>query len=65
MIKEYISNFSYLSIAVMVLFFTLFWFLVYQAIRIGRQSSVAFSKLPLESETKMTIESNNGRNSNG
>lgn len=65
MMKEYISNFSYLSIAVMMLFFTLFWFLVYQAMRMGRNSSEAFSKLPLESEAEITIESNKGRNSNG
>ena len=56
MIKEYVANFSYLSITVMILFFTLFWFLVYQTLKIGRQKSEEFSHLPIEAESNHTEE---------
>ena len=56
MIKEYLSSFNYLSIAVMVLFFTLFWFLVYQTLKIGRQKSEEFSNLPFKAESDFIVE---------
>ena len=65
MIKEYVSNFSYLSIAVMVLFFTLFWYLVYQALRIGRQKSEEFSKIPIENDLEKSEIKKFGGNANG
>lgn len=65
MIKEYVSSFSYLSIAVMILFFTLFWFLVYQTLKIGRKKSEEFSNLPIEAESDFTVKMKSGGNSNG
>lgn len=65
MMKEYISNFSYLSIAVMVLFFILFWFLVYQTLKIGQKKSVEFSNLPIETDTDFSASKNQGGDSNG
>jgi hypothetical protein len=65
MIKEYMSSFNYLSIAVMILFFTLFWYLVYQALKMGRHQSEVFSKLPIENDIEIPEKKNYGGNANG
>lgn len=50
MIKEYLINFSTLSVFVMILFFIVFLFVVFQALRMGKQQSEIYSKLPIEPE---------------
>lgn len=50
MIKEYLNNFSTLSVFVMILFFIVFLFVVFQALRMGKQQSEIYSKLPIEPE---------------
>lgn len=65
MIKEYLVNFSNLSVFVMILFFVVFLIVVYQALRIGKQKSEIYSKLPIESEADINENINNRRMTDG
>lgn len=65
MIKEYLVNFSNLSVFVMILFFVLFLIVVFQALRIGKKNSEIYSKLPIESEADFSKNMNKRRMTDG